>query len=103
MIGDPCYASADGNPDHPIHNWGEFCNSLQKVREDREDGMTIMSMPFALGHEGRGVVIESGFGDGTYPVYVTVKDCGDWGRRIVKAEIFFDEDPYDPDAEESAF
>lgn len=34
-----------------------------------------------------GVVFESGFGDGTYEVWATIRDYGKLGKRIAKVEI----------------
>lgn len=89
MVGDPCYAQDQQN--HPGNmDWLEFCDLY------RHDGgcPTTKQLNYDLGHPGLGVVFDSGFGDGTYPVYVTIKDFGKMGKRVVKAEIFFDEDPY---------
>lgn len=46
-------------------------------------------MNFPAGHEGVGVVVRTGFGDGYYPVYATIADCGEWGERVAKIEIVF--------------
>lgn len=94
LIGDPCYSAYDGDADdHPIHNWSNFCDMLEKHREKTKgDARLFKQLDYTRGHEGLGVVMESGFGDGMYPVYVTVKDMGRWGKRVTKAEIIFDEE-----------
>lgn len=98
MIGDPCYGSSQKN--HPSQmEWGEFCDLYTELREDYPK---FGQLNYDLGHAGLGVVLDSGYGDGTYPVYVHIKDDPDWGRRIMKVEIFFDEDPYEPQEEEVA-
>ena len=33
------------------------------------------------------MAFRSGFGDGVYPVWATVRDFGTWGRRLVRVEI----------------
>ena len=81
MIGDPCYIVSE-NISHPVHNWDTFCDSLSTNTKMSEP--TVKSLNFPLGHEGLGVVISSGYGDGCYPVYVTKKD-----GRIKEARIVF--------------
>ena len=58
---------------------------------------------YKMGHPGVAVVFSSGLGDGTYPVYATVEDIPDWGKRITKIEIIFLDDKgrycYDKDFE----
>lgn len=44
-------------------------------------------LDFSKGHEGAGVVFTSGFGDGLYNVFATIKDFGEMGKRITKVEI----------------
>ena len=63
MVGDPCYAA---DKDHPIHDWGKFCDTLKG---------DVTQLNSRLGHTGLGVVVSSGYGDGTYPVYVK-RDAG---------------------------
>lgn len=42
---------------------------------------------YRLGHAGVGVAFSSGFGDGAYEVWAKIKDCGEWGKRIVEVKI----------------
>jgi len=63
MIGDPCYANYEDHKDHPIHDWNEFCKSLEF-----SSGPIMKSLDFTAGHEGLGVIVTSGCGDGMYPV-----------------------------------
>jgi hypothetical protein len=42
---------------------------------------------FNMGHAGAGVVFNSGFGDGVYPVFARIKDFGEFGKRIVEVKI----------------
>jgi len=39
------------------------------------------------GHDGAGVVFNSGFGDGVYKVYGKFKDCGPLGMRLAEVNI----------------
>jgi hypothetical protein len=48
---------------------------------------------FPAGHAGAGVVVRSGYGDGYYPVYATTAETEAWGKRVVKVEIYFDDEP----------
>lgn len=50
---------------------------------------------FPAGHAGAGVVARTGLGDGYYPVYATYADLGDWGERVIKLEIVFEEGDLD--------
>lgn len=52
---------------------------------------------------GHAVATSTGYGDGSYPVYVEYEDCGSWGKRVKSVTIEFledevedswDEDPY---------
>jgi len=74
-------------------DWGEFCNKL-------EDYPTKMSFPYDLGHEGLGVCVSTGFGDGSYPVYARIVDEGDWGRRISAIFVDFFGDAFEEDEDE---
>jgi hypothetical protein len=50
---------------------------------------------FKLGHAGAGVVFNSGFGDGCYPVYAKIKDFGKrglGGKRITEVKIVMIDD-----------
>jgi len=89
MIGDPCYASVDGKDDsesrHQIHDWNEFCAWIH----NDDEPFLFKAIPHLAGHEGGGVVVSSGFGDGSYPVYVTLKDYGAWGTRVTGLRISF--------------
>ncbi len=84
-VGDPSYimgANASGRPE----SWDKFCDSLGN------DFPTMKSFNFKLGHEGLGVCVSTGYGDGVYPVYATISDEPDWGKRIKSITIVFIED-----------
>ncbi len=86
-IGDPCYVLSDEASERDqVKNWTEFCEGLGK------DYPTMKSFNFKMGHEGLGVCVSTGFGDGLYPVYATISDEPDWGKRIKKITIVFIED-----------
>lgn len=56
-------------------------------------GDTNGQLNFPAGHAGAGVVVRSGYGDGYYPVYATTAETEAWGKRVVKVEIYFDDEP----------
>ena len=66
-IGDPCYVLPEDSQertDEAIHNWGVFCNTM---RDKISHAFT-----FAHGHEGLGVCVGTGYGDGLYPVVADI-------------------------------
>jgi hypothetical protein len=81
-IGDPCYILHKEQPPKAIGNsWEEFCDILH------EDGqyLTCKQFNYDLGHAGLSVVVSTGYGDGTYPVYAEFSDDG----RIAKVWVEF--------------
>lgn len=80
-MGDPCYlADESDGPRNPYANWPQFCD---KLFDKKANG--VYSLPHEAGHEGKAVVVESGWGDGRYPVYVKRNKNG----QIMKALISF--------------
>lgn len=87
FVGDPCYTMGD-DASSRVTKWGDFCDALFYENGKRSD---YEQKGFAnpLG-QGVGVAVQSGYGDGTYPVYVTY---GDEGRvASVTIEFMGDED-----------
>ena len=80
-IGDPCYLL--GNNPNRKFTWSEFLNELGNAYP------TMKSFPYAMGHEGLGVCVSTGYGDGSYDVIATVIDDPQWGRRVKKIEVTF--------------
>jgi hypothetical protein len=81
-IGDPCYVMGD-DASSRVKNWiDDFCNKLDWEKK--------VSAPLG---EGTGFAVESGYGDGSYPVYVTKNSEG----RVIKLEVEFDSDDYADD------
>ena len=55
---------------------------------DRESGIPGGQLNYKLGHPGVGVVSESGWGDGCYPVRAVVRDYGkEGGKRVIRIVI----------------
>ena len=83
-IGDPCYIIGCEDLDYPYLNWDDFCNELFKKDEN---GVT------EWGHggkssQGKGLTIQTGYGDGEYPVYVKRNTEG----VIIEVRIVFSEE-----------
>lgn len=98
MIGDPCYVIGPNPSNVMLEDWDTFIAWLHEEDPefDPSDEPVNKQMPFRLGHDGAGVVFESGYGDGVYPVYIAIKDCDQWGKRIAEARIVF----IDPEEDE---
>ena len=78
-IGDPCYILHKEQPPQAIgKDWDEFCDTLGSNSEFRQ-------YDYDLGHPGLGVVVSTGYGDGTYPVFAGFNDEG----RIAKVWVEF--------------
>lgn len=76
-VGDPCYVMGDDASSRVV-DWGDdFCDPLW-ASDHEEKGF---SSPLG---SGVGVAVQSGYGDGAYPVYVTYKD-----GRIASVEVVF--------------
>ena len=84
-IGDPCYIMGD-DASHRVKNWSDFCDQIN------HDNPTAQSFNYEMGHEGLGVCVSTGYGDGSYPVYATIIDDKEWGRRIKSVTVVFIED-----------
>jgi hypothetical protein len=77
-VGDPGYIFHQGKlPSTLGEDWTGFCSLL-------DGGATQFN--YELGHPGLGVVVSTGYGDGTYPVYVEKDSHG----VIIKLMIDFD-------------
>lgn len=83
-IGDPCYILHQDNPETNVgvlgRDWPEFC---AKIRDN-----LVTQFNYSLGHPGLGVVVSTGYGDGTYPVFVKYNKEG----RVVEVKVVFDYD-----------
>lgn len=82
-IGDPCYILHTKPPDTLGKNWKEFCDLLG------EDFPIKKSFNYEMGHEGLGCVVNTGLGDGFYPVYADISDNRVWGKRIKSITVEF--------------
>jgi len=88
-IGDPCYIlhkDGEQKPKAIGKNWLDFCNILNKLRSEKSctEGYQFN---YDMGHAGLGVVVHSGWGDGTYDVMARIKD-----GRCAEIRVVFIED-----------
>jgi len=77
MIGDPCYFTDDSWTSEDYDR--EVCTDWDKSKQilDKRSGAE------------KAVLTSTGYGDGCYPVYAEVKDCGESGKRVSKIIIDF--------------
>lgn len=70
-VGDPCYILHKGDEANHIigNNWEEFCSIIST---DMKYG--VASFKWNSGNDGFGVCVNTGWGDGTYPVYARYED-----------------------------
>lgn len=80
-IGDPCYIMGD-DATNRVTDWGVFCKELE------DSGQYKQRFSEPLGY-GVGLAVESGLGDGEYPVFVEFEDMDDWGSRVKSVTIEF--------------
>lgn len=78
-IGDPCYVvSKDAS--HVFKSWSDFCDQIGS-----DD---VKQFNYNHGHPGLGVAVQTGYGDGTYPVYIRRNKEG----RVMEVKAVFDEE-----------
>lgn len=70
-IGDPCYIiHAASLPKALGKNWKEFCDDLYRDKKTP----TAKQYKYDRGHDGLGVCVGTGAGDGVYPVEARIED-----------------------------
>jgi len=77
-IGDPCYIlSEEAREEHDwLQSWEKFCDFSEKLEEAFQKHTPIHGVarfPHTeenLDRQGLGITVSTGYGDGTYPVYV---------------------------------
>lgn len=93
MVGDPCYTIGQ-DASSAIPTWSDMCDKLFNPGNEvvTESGVRHVVKPFRDGHEGAGIVVPAGLGDGTYPVYIETVDMGTWGKRVKSLTVVFIDD-----------
>lgn len=81
-IGDPCYCVTPDATEHPAQTWSDFCLALW---DDGDSSVDVKQWNYKMGHAGLGVSVSTGYGDGTYPVYVKRNAEG----RIAEVRVVF--------------
>lgn len=78
--------------------WGDFCDKFttietttenignEKVSIPHQTNLTHRQFNYDLGHPGLGVCVQTGYGDGSYPVYAKFDSDG----RLVEVKVKFD-------------
>ena len=81
-LGDPCYILPDDASERTdvIKDWSKFCDAIK----DKD----THQFQYNMGHDGLGVVVSTGWGDGEYPVLIRRNKAG----RIAEVRVVFDTD-----------
>ena len=87
-IGDPCYFLHDDNSkDKDLgESWSSstgFCKILEQ--KQKESGQPAAQFNYDLGHPGLGICVNTGYGDGTYDVFIKKNEEG----RVMEAKVIF--------------
>jgi hypothetical protein len=104
MLCDPCYiesswvqdndfASDASDQEKPVNTDFSYAGACEA---------TLAKVSAGILGGGLGAVCSTGFGDGTYPVYVEYSDEGDWGRRVKRMVIEFISDEVEDEVDEDA-
>lgn len=94
MLGDPCYTLPDdATSREEAKDWSAFCSKLG-------NDYPTKTAPFE--HAGAAFVVSTGFGDGTYPVFVEYYEDeyepGKIDKRIKSVTVEFVSDEVDDDS-----
>lgn len=79
LIVDPCYING--------HKQLSSYEGILKARGFPDKMDYADQLKYDLGHDGLGVIFNSGLGDGFYKVYGKMKDCGKLGKRLAQVKI----------------
>ena len=79
-LGDPCYILGEDASEQPTKTWNEFCDLLGK-----KEKKGVAQWQYKTGHDGLGVTVSTGYGDGVYPVFIRRNADG----RISAVKVVF--------------
>ena len=80
LVGDPCYFVGKKETWHDFHDTLDEGGYFEKHS---------VQLKHELGHDGRGVVVSSGFGDGNYEVFIKTEKIEGWGERVKELKVVF--------------
>lgn len=86
LIIDPCYFNE--------HKLVSSYEEILKARGFPDKRNYADQLKYDLGHDGLGVVFDSGIGDGIYKVYGKLKDFGKLGKRLAEVRIVLIDEDY---------
>jgi hypothetical protein len=69
-IGDPCYCVTPDASNHPAKTWSEFCDLIKNNRTNNVTKFNFSKRDCPYTIDGLGICVQSGYGDGRYPVFV---------------------------------
>ena len=81
MLVDPCYVLRDSRREN--EKGADYNDLLDAYGDDYSRDTLEFS---------NGIVSSTGFGDGSYDVFIKTSDEGDWGNRVAEMKIVFIED-----------
>lgn len=84
-VGDPCYVLHKGPDEKPKDigkDWNEFCDKFYEEGADED----CRQFSYDPGHPGLGVCVSTGYGDGSYSVYVRRDSRG----RVMQVMVDFE-------------
>lgn len=92
VFGDPCYFATPDCPNTFMEPWSIFCDKVLNGMDapDPETGQPRQYTEFDPESPGTALIVHTGYGDGTYPVYVERKH-----GRILRIAVDFDPEPED--------
>lgn len=90
-VGDPCYVMGD-DASNRVHDWQEFCDKLDYTQQVQSP----------LG-QGIGLCINSGYGDGCYPVDIETDHLTGRVKSVTITFIERDDDGYYDDEDDSDY
>lgn len=87
VVTDPCYIIHDGEQKE-LNDYAHMMRlrSMTKRGKLRDDKLSLQ-LNYDKGHEGLGVVFNTGYGDGVYEVWATIGNTDEMGKRVKKVEI----------------
>jgi len=89
MLVDPCYIGENWDPNYHQETVDEFIENETYPLSYNGACAGSRHMAGNLLERGIGAVCSTGFGDGSYDVYITWGNFGEWGQRVIKMEVIF--------------